>query len=232
MDSKIKFADERGKCPVALVEDNPETRARFAAALQTSPDFELACAVGTLQEILAWLVANRPGILLVDLQLPDGNGVDAIRACSGKYPDADIMVISLFGEEDRVIQSLEAGATGYLLKDGTEEDLLVHLGQLRVGGSPMSPIIARQLVKRVRPDPARALASGSSPALTSRESEALDLISRGFTYREIAALMAVNVTTVQTHVKSIYGKLAVHSKTEAVFEAGRHGLLPVRQGGP
>jgi DNA-binding NarL/FixJ family response regulator len=214
---------------VALVEDNSETRERLVALLATSADYRLACAAETLAEILEWLAGQEPAILLVDLMLPDGDGIEAVRYCARRYPRADIVIISMFGEEDRVIRSLEAGATGYLLKDGTEDDLLTHLGHLRAGGSPMSPLIARQLVKRVKP------AKGMAPArdgvsLTARELEVLDLIARGFTYREIAALMTVEVSTIQTHVRAIYAKLAVHSKTEAVFEAGRQGLLPARPG--
>jgi DNA-binding NarL/FixJ family response regulator len=130
-----------------------------------------------------------------------------------------------------MLRSFEAGARGYLLKDGTEEDLATHIRALHAGGSPMSPLIARQLLARwqgtQRPSAPRMPSAPQSTVepLSPRETQVLDLIARGFTYSEIAGQLLVSVTTVQTHVRNIYGKLGVHSKTEAVFEARHVGLL-------
>jgi DNA-binding NarL/FixJ family response regulator len=146
------------------------------------------------------------------------------------------MVITMFGDESNMLQAFEAGARGYLLKDGTEADLATHVLSLHAGGSPMTPIIARQLLARWQADASARAATlrqeqpfsalgGKPEALSRRESEVLDLIARGFTYAEIAQQMSVSVTTVQTHVRNIYGKLGVHNKTEAVYEARQYGLL-------
>ena len=175
-------------------------------------------------------------MLLVDLGLPDMPGLEVIRRCCRMQPACAVMVITMFGDEADMLQAFAAGARGYLLKDGTESDLAAHVLSLHAGGSPMSPIIARRLLARWQADaPRRAPAHppetaaprpGAPEALSRRESQVLDLVARGFTYSEIALQMGISVTTVQTHVRNIYGKLGVHSKTEAVYEARQSGLLP------
>jgi DNA-binding NarL/FixJ family response regulator len=142
-----------------------------------------------------------------------------------------------------MVQAFEAGASGYLLKDGTEADLATHIRHLRAGGSPMSPVIARKLLRRWQahsaipiPTPLSASApqqpaTGARPTaaperLSPREFEVLDLVSRGFTYVEVGVQMGVSASTVQTHIRNIYGKLDVHNKSEAVFEARNLGWLP------
>jgi len=131
-------------------------------------------------------------------------------------------VITIFGDEESVIGALESGARGYLLKGALENDIASDIRHLRNGGSPLSPVIARQVLKRLVPVP-------NPPApdalLTPRESEILNAIARGFSYAETAGLMRISVQTVHSHLKNIYKKLAVHSKTEAVFEADRRRLL-------
>jgi DNA-binding NarL/FixJ family response regulator len=169
--------------------------------------------------------------MLVDLGLPDRSGIEVIERCCRMQPACAVMVLTMFGDENNMLRAFEAGARGYLLKDGTEEDLAAHIRALHAGGSPMSPIIARQLLtrwhaaERARPNAMAGSTARIAEPLSQRESQVLDLISRGFTYAEIAVQLKVSITTVQTHVRNIYGKLGVHSKTEAVFEARQSGLL-------
>lgn len=221
---------------VALVEDEAGTRKRLCNAVAESPALELVFAAATAGEIRAWLYDGRPDVLLVDLGLPDGSGFEVIEWCRQLAPNAETMVITMFGDEANMIRAFEAGARGYLLKDGTEDDLSRHVLQLHAGGSPMSPIIARQLLTRMAPSAAppaavaapgvaQAQAPAASHSLSPRETEVLALVSRGYTYPELTGLLGVSLSTIQTHVKSIYSKLAVHSKTEAVFEARQLGLL-------
>ncbi|KQX30024.1 response regulator transcription factor [Variovorax sp. Root434] len=221
---------------VALVEDEAGTRERLCSAVAQSPALELVFTAATAGEIRAWLREGRPDVLLVDLGLPDGSGFEVIEWCRQLAPKAETMVITMFGDEANMIRAFEAGARGYLLKDGTEDDLSRHVLQLHAGGSPMSPIIARQLLTRMAPGaaapvaPVAAVAPGPAQApaaasLSPRETEVLALVSRGYTYPELTSLLGISLSTIQTHVKSIYSKLAVHSKTEAVFEARQLGLL-------
>ena len=218
---------------VALVEDDGPTRERFVNVIGAEPTLRLAFAASTGAAILGWLEDNAVDVLLVDLGLPDVSGLEVVRLAARRQPACSVMVITMFGDEANMLRAFEAGARGYILKDGTEADLATHVLNLHAGGSPMTPIIARQLLARwqagaaapARPQPQRVEPPASDP-LSRREREVLDLIARGFTYGEIAQQFGLSVTTVQTHVRNIYGKLGVHNKTEAVYEARLAGLLP------
>ncbi|MES2530021.1 MAG: response regulator transcription factor [Pseudomonadota bacterium] len=221
---------------VALVEDDQRMRERIARVVAADPSLNLAFSAPTARDILTWLIDNPIDVLLVDLGLPDLPGLQVIRQSRWLQPACAVMVISIFGDEHNMVQAFEAGASGYLLKDGTEADLAMHIRNLRAGGSPMSPVIARQLLNRwqsahlpaARATPAAG--TGATPhaeaRLSPREFEVLDLVSRGFTYSEVATRMGISVATVQTHIRNVYGKLDVHNKSEAVFEARNLGWLP------
>lgn len=217
---------------IAVVEDDAVTRKRFVDALAAAENMTVAKDCGTGREMLAWLERNQPDVLLVDLGLPDIPGHTVISDCAQRYPSCDIMVISMFGSEPHVLQSIESGASGYLLKDSMGEEIVQFVRELAAGGAPMSPVIARQVLKRFRarehaPAPAAVVPApaGVPSALSAREIEVIDLIARGFSYAEAAQLLKVSTHTVHFHIKNIYGKLSVHSKTEAVYEAQRLGLL-------
>ena len=212
---------------VALVEDDAGMRARFARVIDAEPSLRFAFGASTAGELLVWFTENAVDVLLVDLGLPDGSGLDVIRRCRSLQPACAMMVITMFGDEANMLSAFEAGAGGYLLKDGTEADLAAHVLSLHAGGSPMSPIIARQLLVRWKARPAELPQTTASTRewLSRRESEVLDLVARGFTYPEVAQRLGLSVSTVQSHVRNIYGKLDVHNKTEAVFEARQLGLL-------
>lgn len=219
---------ETAPIDVLLVEDDLPTQAHLGDAIAGLPGLRLAARFDRVAPALDWLRRHPVQLLLTDLGLPDGSGLDLIAACAAAHPSCDILVISMFGDDTNVLSAIEAGATGYLLKDGSPPEIAQAIGALRAGGSPMSPLIARRLLSRVRGAaserrPAPAL--GPAPALTPRESETLELIARGYTYAEVAQLLGVSLSTVQTHIKSMYGKLAARSRTEAVFEARVWGLL-------
>jgi DNA-binding NarL/FixJ family response regulator len=212
---------------VALVEDEAATRAALAAAIATDASLSLAGTYARAGEALAALGRATPDVLLVDLGLPDMPGLDLIRAVAAQYPSIDVLVFTAFGDEATVISCLEAGARGYLLKGSGVSNIGFDVHEIRSGGSPLSPQIARHLVKRLRPAaaPASVPSPSASDAPSPRELEVLNAISRGFSYAETAALLGLQPGTVHSHLKSIYRKLEVRSKTEAVFEATRLGLL-------
>jgi DNA-binding NarL/FixJ family response regulator len=217
-----------------VVEDDPGFLARFCRIVAQSEELSLLAAVGDLASARRAIERQVPDVLLTDLGLPDGSGIDLIRETAARHPATDIMVITVFGDEQHVIASIEAGATGYILKDSLPDEFVALIAQLRAGGSPISPAIARQLLRRMQPaagqSPVVQPGSTASPAvpeaaLSSRESEVLGLIAKGFNFAEIARLLAVSPHTITAHVKKIYQKLAVHSRGEAVYEATRMGLL-------
>lgn len=217
---------------VLIVEDDPLALRRLVQAVDLhAADAAVSGCVASVAEALAWLAQHQPDVLLCDLGLPDGSGIDVIRNARERYPACDCMVVTVFGDDQHVLASIEAGAIGYLLKDETTDRIAASIGELRAGGSPMSPLIARQVVNRLRGAPAEAAAREAADAgagavvLSVRENEILDLISRGYTYAETARYLGLSVHTVQSHIKNIYGKLAVRSRGEAVFEAAKLGLL-------
>jgi DNA-binding NarL/FixJ family response regulator len=216
---------------VALVEDDVNFQNALIEAIQTAPDMLLLQVAGTRELGLRMLKESPADVLLVDLGLPDGSGIDVIRAAHTSWPGCNIMVSTTFGDELHVMQSLEAGAAGYLLKDSTPERMIFEIRSLYSGGSPISPLIARQILMRFRhnedkPDSAaKTQPDKNSAALSAREMEVLELITKGFTSDEIAALISVSRHTVLTFIRRIYAKLEVNSKTEAIYEARKQGLL-------
>ena len=209
---------------VMVVDDDARIRDRFQAMLDASTEVELVAAVDCGAAALAALEKFSPQVLLVDLGLPDMSGLEVIKACARAHPHCDIMVISVFGDELHVLQSIEAGATGYLLKDALPEDLIAQIRSLHAGGSPISPVIARQLLNRNRQSSVTSGPPLSEP-LSERERTVLELVAKGYTFAEVAKLLQVSPHSVMTYVKRAYRKLQVGSKTEAVYEARKMGLL-------
>jgi DNA-binding NarL/FixJ family response regulator len=232
-----------------VVEDDPQMRDFFAASVSRCKDLTLLASVGTVTEAIACLEENPNAVdvLLTDLGLPDGSGLEVIRHAAVCNPRCEALVISMFGDESNVLASIEAGALGYIHKDSTPEDIAQTILELRAGGSPISPLIARGLLakysrpgnsnpqaltgRRIGDKKIKPVVETAAPdhpnLLTPREMDVLALIARGFSYAEIARLQSLSVHTVQGHIKNIYTKLSVHSRSEAVFEATRIGLLAV-----
>lgn len=213
---------------VAIVEDNAHFRERFASIVEAAPTLSLAGTARDLASALSLAGRLSADVWLVDLGLPDGSGIDVIRHLARHQPEADVMVVTVFGDDHHVVASLEAGATGYLLKEAMPMELVECILALRAGGSPISPVIARRLLGRFVGGPPGAgtgtVVSIESP-LTARETEILQLVAKGLGFAEIGDVMSISPHTVTAHVKNIYRKLAVHSRGEAVYEARQMGLL-------
>jgi DNA-binding NarL/FixJ family response regulator len=216
---------------IALVEDDVVFQEALRDSVMAEPGMELVAIATTRAQGLQMLEQTQADVLLVDLGLPDGSGIDVIRVAHAKWPACNIMVSTAFGDEMHVMQSLEAGASGYLLKDSTPASIAAEIRSLHQGGSPISPLIARQILVRFREQdklpPRSAPPSCERPqaVLSAREQEVLEYITKGFTADEIAGLMLVSRHTVLTFVRRVYKKLEVHSKTEAIYEARSQGLL-------
>lgn len=213
---------------VMVVEDDAVTRLLFCKAIQAESSLHLSASCSNVAEALDWLSANECDLLLTDLGLPDGSGLVIIEACRRLQPDADIMVTTSSSDEEQVLACIEAGASGYVLKESGYPDVVRALLEVQNGGSPISPVIARKVLSRMRrPLPQLGADSGDIALhrLTRRETAILELIARGSSYAKVADALSLSIGTVQTHIKHIYGKLSVHSRGEAVYEARRRGLL-------
>ncbi len=212
---------------VVLVEDDAPTRTRLAQVIDTHAELTLLGAASSCAEARALFGRVRPEVLLTDLGLPDGTGIELIREARQRWPGVLPLVITVFGDEGHVVAALEAGALGYLLKDGRPDYIAASILEMLAGGSPISPSIARHLLRRFATGPPSTEAGAETPPLSNREGEVLRLIVKGFAYAEIAQLLGVSAHTVTTHVRGIYRKLEVHSRGEAVYEALQLGLVKV-----
>lgn len=212
---------------IVLVEDDVHFQQAVINSIAHTDDMTLVGIAGSLADALDLLKLPHPDVLLIDLGLPDGSGIKMIHAAHHAWPNCNIMVCTALGDEAHVMRSLEAGATGYLLKDSQPERIVSEIRSLHSGGSPISPLIARQILSHFKqPTTTTATSQDKSILLSSREQQVLELIMRGFTADEIAKLIDVSRHTVLTYIRRIYTKLNVSSKAEAIFEAQQHGLLP------
>lgn len=224
---------------ILLVEDDEPVRERLARIIDGWPGGRLIADCGTLAEAKRVIAEQAIDLLITDLNLPDGHGVLAIEMLRERQPAAEAMVISVLADDTTVIAAIEAGATGYLLKDSDPIDIVAAIGDLLAGHSPISSKIARTIVRRlgnrqspsstVSPGPSAAAASvppaaGTRP-LTPREIDILWGIAKGFTYAELAENLQISKQTVPVHIRNIYRKLQANNRSEAVYEASRRGLI-------
>lgn len=221
--------DERA-ATVLVVEDDDETRDYIAQALESDCGTYVVTTADSVAPALRALRHEAPDVLLVDIGLPDGSGLELIRCAREASNDIAVLVISVFGDESSVFAAIEAGAQGYLLKSEAPKDLRISVQQVLDGGAPISPGIAGHLLRHFAeqaPEPAQL---GARERLTRRERDVLDLMVKGLSYQEAAEMLHVSRNTVASHVKSIYRKLEVGSRGEAVFEALTRGLVKVDSG--
>jgi DNA-binding NarL/FixJ family response regulator len=212
---------------VAIVEDDPFVRRHLARLIEAHPGLDLVGQAGTLAEGRA-LLAAAPALMVIDLGLPDGSGLDLIREAAARTPAPRLLVLTVFGDESSVLSAVAAGADGYVLKDSADEALCADMIETLNGGSPISASVAAYLLRRLRRDEAQAAPADAPSAdtpVTAREVELLNLLARGLSYREVAGALGISHHTVGTHIKAIYRKLAVNSRSEAVFEAVQSGLI-------
>jgi len=220
---------------VAVVEDHGACRTALAHALQAAPDMRVQWLAASRAEALERLRDDLPlDVLLLDLGLPDGSGLDVLAALRRRWPQAAAMVSTIFGDEAHVLGAIEAGAMGYLLKDLPPQAVLQEVRSLHAGGSPINPLVARKLLLRAVspgqasgavPLPAQPAAAAPDAAPSAREAELLRMVARGHTLDEVAQAMGVSRHTVRTFVRRVYAKLQVSTRAEAVSAALRQGWL-------
>jgi DNA-binding NarL/FixJ family response regulator len=207
---------------VMLIEDLRDVREGLAMLINGSPGFRCTAAFRTMEEALRSIKTTPPDVVLTDIGLPGMSGVDGIRILKDRFADLPIVALTVYDNDEQVFDALCAGASGYLLKNTPPVRLLESLKEVAAGGAPMSPDVARRVVKLFREfrPPEKA-----SHRLTPQETELLKLIVEGHSYKTAAAKLDISASTVSFHLQNIYGKLQVHSKTEAVAKALRNHLV-------
>lgn len=212
---------------ILIVEDSEATRHRLEDAITNGGQFELSGAVSTYTEALDFIRQTPPDILLTDLDLPDGNGVDLIKLINLPAVKTQLaIVITVFGDGYHVIEALKAGASGYLLKDDDFMDINEAISQMVEGGAPISPSIARYLLNELSiTDSSSEDKKPAASILSPREKEVLLLVSKGYTSKEIAKMLDLSYYTVREYVSNVYKKLSVKNKMQAVSEATLLGII-------
>ncbi|GAA4449830.1 response regulator transcription factor [Nibrella saemangeumensis] len=209
---------------VLLYEDNAAIRDALSILLDATPGLELAGAYPNPVQWMRQIPACRPDLILMDIEMPGLDGIQATRAIHADHPGLNIVMLTVFEEEDKIFRALCAGAVGYVLKNTTPARLIASIEDAYAGGAPLSPSIARKAVKLFQQLPTPAPATPNY-ALTTREQETLKYLVEGLSYKMIADRMNISYETVRTYMKHIYEKLHVVSMTEAVAKALREGLV-------
>lgn len=210
-------ADTAGRIAVAIIEDRRDVRDGLHYLIDLSEDCRVSGAYADAEAALAAFPTNRPQVVLMDIELPGIDGIEATRRIKSTWPEIQVMMLTVYEDDERVFRSLEAGATGYVLKKTPPAQLVRDIATVHAGGSPMSSGIARRVVQtfHARTTEGRDIDVAS---LTPREEEILALLAKGFRYREIAEHLFISLDTVRTHIRHIYEKLQVRSRTEATVK--------------
>lgn len=209
---------------VLVVEDDPLLREDFERTVRSIPGLDLAGGTGLAREAQRLLTMGpAPDVMLLDLGLPDGDGVTLIRVLLDAAPQARVLVISVFGDEQHVVRALAAGAHGYLLKDATAGQVAQAIRDVIAGDAPLSPRIARYLLRQFEPRPGPPLPAGQR--LSAREAQILTLVAHGHSAPEVAARLQLSLHTVNTHLRNSYAKLAASNRVQAVNRARQGGQI-------
>lgn len=220
---------ENQQIKVIFVENDPNVRLRLQRAINGLADIHEIGSAATYREADALVSQFKFQMLIVDLDLPDGFGLDLIRRTATNMPEVDIMVLANANDDPHVVSAIESGATGYVLKTEIENSLVSAIRLLAAGGSPVSPEVAKSVLRALRTYTTHTIEKTTAPIqpnpLSERETEILQLLAKGMSFNEIGDILTISPHTVTAHIKKIYRKLQVHSRGEAVYEAAQMGLI-------
>jgi DNA-binding NarL/FixJ family response regulator len=211
----VNGASESAPIQVAIVEDDEEIRADLSLRIEGSNALKLLASYADAESALADLPRHTPDVVLMDINLPGMDGVECVRRLKPKMPKAQFVMLTVYEDNNRLFKSLMAGASGYLLKRTSPARLLTAIREAHEGGSPMTPQIARRVVQHFQqiPEPSSELQK-----LTPRETDVLKQLAKGFRYKEIVDNLGISLGTLHSYIRSVYEKLHVHSRTEAVVK--------------
>jgi DNA-binding NarL/FixJ family response regulator len=204
---------------VSIIEDDAWIRENLSARIGQAQGFVCSGAYRTGEEAIAQVPAHAPDVILMDINLPKMNGIECVRQLKALIPSAQILMLTVYEDSDKIFNSLLAGASGYLLKRTPQAEILEAIADVHRGNSPMTGHIARKVVQYFNQ---RGSTDTEMEKLSNREREVLEYLARGSSYKEIAGALSVSIDTVRAHIKGIYGKLHVHSRGEAVARFLHH----------
>lgn len=207
---------------VSIVEDDEDFNESIARLIENTPGMQLLDRFVDGSEANVGLLTQKTDVVLLDINMPNTSGIECLKFLKPKMPDSQFIILTSYNDDESVFEALQSGASGYLLKRCSPSDILDAIIDVHSGGSPMSSYIARRVVQSFS-KPAKA-SKMENVNLTPREDQILKLLSKGYLYKEIAAELTISIDTVRTHLRRIYGKLQVHSRTEAVVKYLDHDV--------
>lgn len=202
---------------VALFDDNKDLRDMFRLLVDAQADMVCVAVHPDLSQLMRDIDASRPDVIVMDIQMPGMNGIEGVRAIKARHPAAQILMQTVFDDDDKVFDAICAGASGYILKTATVEEITMAIRAVHAGGAPMTPAIAMKVLSRFRAN--ETVTSTENFGLSDREKEVLTLLVKGRSYKMIADELGISYHTVDSHMRKIYEKLHVHSNAEAVSKA-------------
>ncbi|MDZ7264187.1 MAG: response regulator transcription factor [candidate division KSB1 bacterium] len=207
---------------VVIIEDNDLFRNGLLQLISGTPGYACIGAFGDCETALPEIEELQPDVILMDIGLPGMSGIEGVKAIKAKSPEIDILMLTIYEDDNKVFESLYAGASGYLLKKTSPAGILEAISEIHAGGAPMSPRIARKVLDVFHGE----IPSEQTSQLSNREQEILQLLVEGLSYKAIGSRLFISPHTVRTHLKNIYEKLHVHSKSEAAVKAVKRRLIP------
>lgn len=218
--------ESNGIIKVIIFEDHPALRESLSQLVQSMPNMQFCGAYPDCTEALESIAKHQPHVVLMDIDLPGLSGIEGARQIKAKYPEVDILMVTVYEDENRIFEALCAGASGYLLKKAPISEIIEAIQSVQEGGAPMSPSIARKVLKFFQLSAAQVIPQPQPEYdLTTRESEILGWLVKGHSYKMISDACDVSINTIRAHLKKIYRKLHVHSMSEAVAKAIRENLV-------
>jgi DNA-binding NarL/FixJ family response regulator len=206
---------------VIIIEDDKHIREGIAELLESTPGFKLNAVFENCEKALRQLKENLPDVILMDISMPGMNGIECVKKITAKNSEIKIIMLTVYEEEQKIFDSLRAGASGYILKRSSLQEILSSIKEVMNGGGPMSPVIANKVLNYFN----KSGKKSKEINLTNRENEILKELVEGHSYKKISEKLFISLDTVRSHIKGVYQKLHVNSKTEAVAKALKENLL-------
>ena len=209
-----------GPIRILVADDHPVVRDGLVAILSTQPDFLIVGQATTGTDVIQQVASLTPDVVLLDLEMPEMNGVQVLRQLRAEYPLAHVLIFTAFDTDELIVQAVQAGAQGYLLKGAPRDEIFRAIRVISAGGSLLEPVVASKLIHHVQ-----SQEQLEAQRLTARETQVLHLLAQGKSNKEIAAALSITQRTVKFHISSIMGKLGANNRTEAVTIAAQRGLI-------
>ncbi|MDF9827909.1 DNA-binding NarL/FixJ family response regulator [Ereboglobus sp. PH5-10] len=203
---------------IAIVEDDADIADEISKLIEETPDFKLSCCCRNMHSALERIPALAPDVVIMDINLPDGSGIQATAQIKRILPKTEVMIFTIYENTEDIYQALEAGASGYLLKRSSSSTIVSSIRNMMKGEVPMTAAIARKVIQSFQRKEASTQSNPAMASLTPRELDILQLLAKGHPTKEIASQRSISVDTVNTHLRRIYEKLHVHSRAEAILK--------------